>query len=488
MIDRNRLESRVERRGGFTLIELLVVIAIILIVSAVALPVVLPALRHRQVSEGARILQGALVGARDTAIHGNAPSGIRLLPDPAFPVRYIQITLPNGTVQTRIDPAQPLAANRIIPIESAPEYSEGLVVPVTSNNAALNLRPYPCLMIAECVVNSTNLPGLPNAPTSWFWNIRVGDKIQLNGAGIWYTVVGPMVIPPDGTTLNGVFYANPELFVNIGPPGLQSPLNLIQGPPNALTSVFPEFLFLVNGQDDNNNGWIDEGFDGVDNNNNGFIDESVGGPSGFGEWEIETWQGTLAGTPVQDQSYTIQRRPTPTTNAREVSLPSNVVIDLTTWAFPYPTQANPNFTPSLERSRLPVNIYNGYVDILVYPNGTVVPTTIYSTPASVGLSGSFLHFWLAERSDVVAPPAYPPTTLPPYLPIGNIQQTLASTPYPGPRIQGEYRLLTVFTRTGQLTTADDVQFDNPAYEQVNGFTYNPNYPFLAAQQGIRGGR
>ena len=32
----------------------------------------------------------------------------------------------------------------------------------------------------------------PNSPTSWFWNIRVGDKIQINNAGPWYTVVGPM--------------------------------------------------------------------------------------------------------------------------------------------------------------------------------------------------------------------------------------------------------------------------------------------------------
>ena len=72
------------RRRGFTLIELLVVILIILLVSAVALPTVFSALNHRQVSEAGRIFQGALVGARDKAIHDNQPSGIRLLPDPTF--------------------------------------------------------------------------------------------------------------------------------------------------------------------------------------------------------------------------------------------------------------------------------------------------------------------------------------------------------------------------------------------------------------------
>ncbi len=52
--------SQVPRPVSFTLVELLVVITIILIVSAVALPTVLPALSHRQVSEAARILQAAL--------------------------------------------------------------------------------------------------------------------------------------------------------------------------------------------------------------------------------------------------------------------------------------------------------------------------------------------------------------------------------------------------------------------------------------------
>ena len=191
------------RPGGFTLIELLVVIFIILIVSAVALPTVLPAISHRQVSEGARILQGALVGARDSAIKNNTPSGIRLLPDPAFPIQYTQITLPNGTVQTQVDPTQPLACNRIVPIAPAPDYSEGHVTPilnVTTGLPAGFTLPYPCLVLKENVVDPKT--GLPNEPTSWFWNIRVGDKIQLNNAGIWYTVVGPMTIPPQGATVN----------------------------------------------------------------------------------------------------------------------------------------------------------------------------------------------------------------------------------------------------------------------------------------------
>ena len=113
------MSSRTTSHQGFTLVEILVVIVIILIVSALTLPTVLSALSHRQVSESARILQAALAGARDAAIRNNAPSGIRLLPDPVF----------NGVNAStgQLDSGSILAANRLIPIEPAPAYHEGLV-------------------------------------------------------------------------------------------------------------------------------------------------------------------------------------------------------------------------------------------------------------------------------------------------------------------------------------------------------------------------
>ena len=56
------MKSRTTSYHGFTLVEILVVIAIILIVSVLALPTVLPALSHRQVSESARISAGGFGG------------------------------------------------------------------------------------------------------------------------------------------------------------------------------------------------------------------------------------------------------------------------------------------------------------------------------------------------------------------------------------------------------------------------------------------
>ena len=117
----------------------------------------LPALQHRQVSEAARILQGALVGARDSAIKNNRPSGIRLLPDPVL----------NGINPSTnlLDATQPLAYNRVIPIAAAPDYSEGMLV-LNYGTGNLNWTttpglPYPyALMVYESVIPENS--AIPN--------------------------------------------------------------------------------------------------------------------------------------------------------------------------------------------------------------------------------------------------------------------------------------------------------------------------------------
>jgi hypothetical protein len=156
---------------------------------------------------------------------------------------------------------------------------------------------------------------------------------------------------------------------------------------------------------------------------------------------------------------------------------------MTSWANPF--QERSQFPPGV------INPFTGYVDILLYPNGTVVPTTLFSTPSSFGMSGAFFHFWLAERSDVVAmqldkngKPAPLVNGQPIYLPLGTVNQQLAqaSNTYAGPALTGEYRIVTLFTRTGRITTSENAQFDNPL-SPANGSTYNPNYPFLAIEQG-----
>jgi prepilin-type N-terminal cleavage/methylation domain-containing protein len=442
------------QRKAFTLIELLIVIVIVTLISAVAFPVIRDAYSHRQVSEAARLVQAAFAGAKDSAMKTGGQSGIRLLPDPAFPLTYDPKT-------NQLDPAYPLAYNRIIPIEAAPEYTDGTLDCLLSGPlVAGDFRPYPCLMIESCMAyTATNGSVILNETASWFWNVRVGDKLQINGAGPWYTVVGPMVVGPSG--------GNSELFVNIGPPGTRSTWTATQGG----ISVNPEYLFLTNGIDDDKNGWTDEGWDGIDND---LLREQQNGwpilTDDVLEWEPEAWPGFLASTLPTNAKYTIRRRPAPVSNSREISLPTNVVIDVTGWGLAKP-----------ERSQIPPGVFNPYsgtIDIMLNPNGTMVPTTIYATPATTSYGGAAVQLFVAERSDVVAPSAS--ATAAPYLPIGAINRALVPggiDSYAGSRLQGEYAIVSLNARTGLLTTEQEVLFDYPG----NPAGYNPSYPFLWAR-------
>lgn len=519
------------RRRGFTLLELLVVITIILLISALTLPAILPAVSHREVSEAARILQGALVQARDTAIRYNAPRGVRFLPDPTY-----------------ANTAGVLAYNRMLPIEPAPEYSNGMVTiwpqAFASTGAAQPwtnpAAPYPSgsgvggggsgyypvgpmiaantanqtggqvLVLEQAPFQSNDATQFINAPTSWYWNIRVGDKIQIGGMGNTYTIVGPCTINPYSSGGQ-----NPEMFVNVGAPGnlanyLTRTYTDSSGNPGMATPV--EFLYLVNGIDDPQgagDGYVDNGWDGIDNNGastgqylyNGVIDDlgsSSATASVPSEWEVETWQGALAvwNNPILPQtsgafatptgaantsgfslltpsSYVITRRPVPSQSARETPLPNGVVIDVTTWNL------------DSERSRLPVDRFSNYTDILLQPSGQVVPTTLYSGPSSFSLGAAFYHFWIAERGDVHAPTELwgsttsPNSAAPFILPMPQDAYTAYGlsnfTTKPQIALTGERILVTLFTRTGQLSS-NSVEFFSCT---------DVNYPFYDSQLGAR---
>jgi hypothetical protein len=87
----------------------------------------------------------------------------------------------------------------------------------------------------------------------------------------------------------------------------------------------------------------------------------------------------------------------PAPASRALALPSSVVIDLTTW------------NTTRERSRLPVDCNTGNVDIILTPDGRLVPTSVYSCPSSLCKWDSFLPFWITDRGDLFDPAtsAYP---------------------------------------------------------------------------------
>jgi prepilin-type N-terminal cleavage/methylation domain-containing protein len=545
------MRYRQRRRRGFTLVEILMVISIILLVAIIAIPAVWSALNGRQVTDAARIFTGALVGARDAAIKFNEPRGIRLMPDP-------QLTIPPpgspsaGTVQ--------LVYNKMLPIEPAGDINDGKVnigpVPIPGPdfppaypNPAGGVYPFPnpvtlapqVLMVEEAPYQGGYVTpnGLPNSPTNWFWNVRIGDKIKVHGTGRAYTVVGPCTVNPNGL---GAFQGNNELYVNVGPPGTNSPLVRTYYNPNGsiLAKRNPEFLFLVNGEDDNSppNGYIDDGFDGQDQNppppatpnspakaNPSYPGPPYGGVDEVTEWETETWVGAFppvlvdpnlgvdspsllwaASTTqhnVVDATYIIQRRPVPSQGAREIALPAGTVIDATTW------------NTTAERSRLPIDPQSLACDIMVTTDGRYIPTTIYSAPTSAS-QVPFLHFWLCDRKDV-----YPDGILWGTDPatgkikdnpagIGFYRLPMASDAlgtgpggtivsggfYPpstvpsAPVLKGDRRLVTMFAQSG-LVVVNTIESIPPPSAAVPGEGFNVadvNYPFYKAQSGQREAR
>lgn len=372
-------------RKGFTLIELLVVMGIAAIL-LVSVGMAATTWSTGKTQRAASIVQSVLTYTRDMAAAKAAadaqvlpdlaavkwPIGLRLVPDPARPLAR----LADGT----IDRSQALTFTRIVPLNAPPPYSNGYgsVDPAGLPQAFLDqlardgmVSIYRRLILEEA---KTGPDGLRAEPTTWWWNVRVGDEIKWGGVG--YTVTGPMAI--SGAD-------NPEGFVNYGLPGKStSPLDRGAGP--------VEWLCLTNRRDDDGDGFVDDGWDGLDNDLDGLVDEDD-------EWEAETW---VTPTAFYDSAnYRILRRPIATA-VGAVELPASVVIDATGWTVAglTPTRADLRL-----RSQVPVNLYTGAVDLVFDAAGRCEAPTLYGRPSAGTFGRPWIHLWLADRGDVVAPPS-----------------------------------------------------------------------------------
>jgi prepilin-type N-terminal cleavage/methylation domain-containing protein len=490
-------------RSGFTLMELLVVVAIVVIVSAAALPVIRPALSQRKVSSAALIVQGEVARCRDEAIRANAPRGIRLLPslDDQFKfVPYPSNASPTAAQLQAYSQSTP-AYTRMVSIEPSPDYSSGVVcakpvnftVPFSdgpSDTDFSGTQKATYLRVQECLYNYVPLTPpvqLPNERANWYWNIRVGDKFRFHDSSAIYTVVGPVGLPRDA---NGNIDArlNPELYVNND---VSTPGDFATNFPNT-----PQFLYLVNGVDDDLDGFIDNSFDNVDNNYDGSIDPYPGlsfwpVPDTMfvqiaNESELESFIGMNVTYPQPsplipvadgiDQdgdgtfdnlsepdakfsqlAYTIQRRPIPSPGSRIQELPTGTAIDMTAWTH-YSPQGN-------ERSRLPIDPRTGFIDILIAPNGMVMKADYNTTQPGPPMNFPFFHFWISDTDDIVTPNS----SGPPYLPNPDVRDSQ------GRLLKGERRLVSINTRTGQIVTGSAENFS----------TSNINTPFFNVEHGIR---
>jgi prepilin-type N-terminal cleavage/methylation domain-containing protein len=489
--------------AGFTLIELLVVITIIALISVVTLPTIVSALSEREVLDAAGMLQASLTVARDTAARTGNATGVRLLLDPDISI--------NNTGPLPLKPT--LAANRMISITQAPDYNSGSII-VRELTWVLNptsATPVPIKFLLA--VEDKTVP-VSYQPTSWYWNVRQGEKVRINGAGRFYTIGGPL------QTANA--NRNPERYLNLDLPASTTPVvslppNVLVNnynsyglappllyptiptnfqpttPPNALPIAYinatgSEYMYLFNGLDDDGDGLVDEAFDGVDNDGDGIIDPAFDGVDndgngviddpaelGFnynplvpssGEYEPESLDLTTRGKYLNVPGglpYVITRKPVVAEGAREVVLPANIVIDLTMLN---QTPLSPSGVRP-ERSRLPMDLNNGSVDILFGANGQVLEDQVGVNVWKYNKNLPFYHFWLASKSDVFAPDLALLTG--PYLPTPS-----AKTTQGGP-LKGERRLVTLFPKTGNITinSLEDFSSLESPYQDAQTGTREP---------------
>lgn len=336
------------RRRGFTLVELLVVLTIVVIIAAVTLPVVVYAMGERRMDSAASAVQGEMTAALARAQAGGA-AGVRLIPDPTRDIAR----LADGS----IDATKPIAYNRLVPLSAQPGYSAGRVAVRGTAGTVGGLPPvnFPAGFVpspGRLVLEGEPLDadGLFAEPTSWAWNVRAGDRVEINGKT--YTVCGPVAVSPaDG---------NPERFISYDP--AWPVLNRGDGP--------AEWLLLTNGRDDDGDGHVDNGFNDVDDDGDGSIDNAE-------EWtEDESWVGNEMGT--RQAVYMVRRRPAPAYNAAGVVL------------------AGASIDGGL--SRFDIDPWTGTADLMFSAGGRVEPRTLTGRP----VASRWFHLWLTDRMDLTA--------------------------------------------------------------------------------------
>lgn len=437
-------------RSAFTLIELLVVILIIGVASALLLPTIYTSYTELGARSAARIIESSLargpaaamlaeVGELDI-LSREGVAGLRFMVDEeAWPIT--RITDPTSPDFGKVDPSKPLVFNKVVKLVQPPIYSTGRVNSPTPPPAGfittIPLADFPNNPTFRRIILEESLVGFDGRaePTNWYWNLRLGDVIEILGGR--YTVCGPMIVgPSDG---------NSEQFVNIGLPGHTPEKMLILDRGNGPL----EWLCLTNRVDDDKDGVLDDGYNGLDDDLNGFVDDNP-------EWEPEDYV-QLAKGGFTNAPYRVSRRLVPF-KGDVVTLPANVVIDASRWnSHPVFHDETPwtdtmgvvhnkkgfDYTPI--RSHLPIDLYTGYVDIIFDRTGRVTPSSMYGI-SQVPFNDNKMVFWVAAREDVG-------TEIPTLDALGNpVLDTLGNPKFTIPPLKGNPFTVTLDRLTGDVKT------------------------------------
>ena len=157
-------QSRAARRRGVTLIELMIVITIMLMVTAAAIPIMMPAVQNRQMRESTRILSSYISSARSRAIENGRPVGVMF-------ERF------NG---------QPFSMV-VSSVEVPPPYGGD------TTNSKVQVSNFDSLGFIG-PIDALGTPGTPD--TQWNGLLRWGDQITLNYKSQRYFLVSQTSVQP----------------------------------------------------------------------------------------------------------------------------------------------------------------------------------------------------------------------------------------------------------------------------------------------------
>jgi type II secretory pathway pseudopilin PulG len=159
--------SRTLRRG-ITLLELLIVMMIMLMITAAAIPIVVPAMKNRQMREASRMVSTYFSAARTRAIETGRPAGIMI-------ERFNG--LPYSLVLTQIESPPPYSGDT-----TGARATVELAGPTDPNSPTRVTNPVTVTTWLKVTMGTTDFD-----PTL----VRVGDRIQIGGQGPLYTILGP---------------------------------------------------------------------------------------------------------------------------------------------------------------------------------------------------------------------------------------------------------------------------------------------------------
>lgn len=152
-------------RRAVTLLELLIVMTIMLMVTAAAIPIMMPALQNRRMREAARLTSSFISGARARAIESGHPVGVMFERFNGLPM-----------------------AMQLSYVEVPPPYAGDLLTSKV-NIAVAGVYP----------TQTAEITGFATGDNLWIGQLRYGDRVKLDFKGAEYTLSSQATLPDPKT-------------------------------------------------------------------------------------------------------------------------------------------------------------------------------------------------------------------------------------------------------------------------------------------------